>query len=176
MKKIGTIVRENLVSHIKEGIEKRNNTFLVSYKSLNGAQMNDFRKSLKRLGAKFYVSRNTIARRALNDLNRASLCEQLIDQTGFVWSDADSVEISKALIKFTKDFEGFSVHGGILEGKIIEKNDVKRLSDLPSRQVLLTMLVTTLQSPLSRLAGVLNGKTRELLSILKQISEKKGGK
>jgi len=175
MKKIGSIVRENLVSHIKTVIEQRNSTFLVSYKSLTGPQMNNFRKSLKSLGGIIYVSRNTIARRALNDLDRTSLSEKLIDQTAFVSSDADSVEVSKLLIKFAKDYEGFSVQGGILEGKILEKDDVKRLSELPSRHVLLTMLATTIQSPLVRLVGVLSAKPRELVTVLKRISEKKGG-
>lgn len=176
MKKVGTIIRESLVTFIKEGIKKRNSTFLVSYQSLSGAQMNDFRKSLKRLGAKLYVSRNTITRRALKEMNRTTLSQGIINQTGFVWSDADSIELSKTLVKFAKTCEGFSVQGGILEGKILEKADIQRLSDLPSRQVLLTMLVRSLQSPLARLDSVLTAKTRDLLSILKQISEKKGGK
>ena len=67
------------------------------------------------------------------------------------------------------------IAGGLLEGKELNKNDVKKLSDLPSREVLLSMLLSTIQSPLTRLAGALNAKTRDLISVLKQLSEKKGG-
>ncbi len=173
MKKVGQIVRENFVSQIKNNIAKRNNTFVVSCPSLSGAKMNDLRKSLSKVGASLHVSRNSLAQRALNDGSLNKISESLEKQTGFIWSDADCIEISKAIVKLGKDFEGFKVYGGVWEGKPLQGEDVKRLADLPSRTVLLTMLVTSLQSPLSRLAGVLNAKTRDLVSILKQLSEKK---
>ena len=93
----------------------------------------------------------------------------------FVWSQADAVEVAKALVKFAKECENIKIRGGLLDGKILEKDQIIQLSELPSRQVLLTMLLSTIQSPLTRLAGALSGKTQELLSILKQLSEKKGG-
>ena len=74
-----------------------------------------------------------------------------------------------------KDFETVIVQGGLLQGKLIEQADIKKLSELPSRDVLLSMLLSAIQSPLTRLAGALNAKTRDLVSVLKQLSEKKGG-
>ena len=84
--------------------------------------------------------------------------------------------MSKILVDFVKGTEDFIVQGGLLQGRVLEKNDVTRLSELPSRDVLLSMLLSSLQAPLTRLAGALNAKTRELVSVLKQLSEKKGGK
>lgn len=176
MKKIGRVVRENLVTQIKDNIEKRNSTFVVSCPSPKGGRMNEVRKSLTKVGARLYFSRNTIARKALDEINHKALSETIEKQTAFIWSDSDSAEVSKALVKLGKELEGFQIFGGILEGKILQKDDVKRLADLPSRHVLLTMLVTSLQSPLSRLAVALSAKTRDLATVLKQLSEKKGGK
>jgi large subunit ribosomal protein L10 len=79
------------------------------------------------------------------------------------------------LVDFVKGFEGVIVQGGLLQGRILEQEDVKRLSELPTREILLAKLLSVIQSPLNRLAMALNAKTRELLSILKQLSEKKGG-
>ncbi len=176
MKKVGHIIRESVSQNIKDRIGKRSNLFLISYTRVSSAKMDNFRKILRRAGANVYVSRNSIARRTLKDLNFEQLAEKINGQTAFVWSDKDSVEVSKALVKFAKDCDGVVVQGGLLDGNFLANTDVQRLSDLPSREILLTMLLGTLQSPLVKLVGVLNGKTMELIYLLKQLSEQKGGK
>ncbi len=172
MKRVGRIFRENMVAHVKEGIQNRNSTFMLSYTRVSGPQMNSLRKGLKAVGAELYVSRNSIAEIALKDLNFEKLISKISGQTAFVLSNADAVEVSKALIKFSKECEGLQIQGGLFEGVILEKTDIQRLSDLPSRPVLLTMLLRTLNTPMTRLARALNGKTQDLLSILKQLAEK----
>ncbi|HPN88117.1 MAG TPA: 50S ribosomal protein L10 [Candidatus Omnitrophota bacterium] len=176
MKTIGQIFREILANDVKKGINKNNNVFVLSYSKLSSAQICDLRKMLKKSGAQVYVSKNTIARIALQDLNFQELADKIDNQTAFIWSNADAVDIAKAIIKFVKDFDVVKVQGGLLQGRVLNHDDVKRLSDLPSREVLLSQLLGTIQAPLSRLANALNAKTRDLLSILKQLSEKKGGK
>lgn len=175
MKKVGQLYRESLVEQIRNGVTKNDHMFLLSYSRLSGVRMNDLRKSLRQAGAHVSVMKNSIARLALKELKHDRLAGQVSDQTAFVWGGMDSAEVSKILIKFVKDAENIVVQGGLLQGSILEKGDVKTLSDLPSREILLTMLLGAIQSPLTRLAGALNAKTRELLSILKQLSEKKGG-
>ena len=175
MKRVGQILRENLVSQIKEGVEKKKNVFVLSYTRMANNDLISLRKSLRDVGAKVIVSRNSIARLALKDLKKDQLAEKISGQTAFVWSDADSLEITKVIVKFIKKFEQLAVQGGLLDGSFVNQNDLKKLSELPSRQVLLAQLLGTIQSPVSRLMGALNGKSRELLSILKQLSEKKGG-
>lgn len=175
MKRIGQAFRENLVNRVKDGIGQNGCIFVVSYSQVPASQINDFRKRLKAAGADIYVSRNSIAQIALKDLNQSALAEKITGQMAFVWSQADSADVAKALVKFAKECENIKIRGGLLDGKILEKDQIVQLSELPSRQVLLTMLLSTIQSPLTRLAGALGGKTQELLSILKQLSEKKGG-
>lgn len=176
MMRVGQLVREHISGYVKQGIEKRKSIFLVSYSGISSLQMNDLRKTLRKAGADLYVAKNTIAERALKDLKCPKLAEAVNGQTAFIWSDADAVSVSKVLIKFAKDYEGVLVKGGLVDGKLLEKNDVKRLSDLPSREVLLANLLGTLQSPLLQFMSALNSKAGELISILKQLSEKKNEK
>lgn len=173
--KVGQIYRQGIGRHIKTNIESKGNIFLVSYSKVSSMQMDNLRKAIRRAGGKLYVTRNRIAQRTLGDLKFEQLAERFKGQMAFVWCEADSVEISKALTKFAKECEGVKVKGGLLDGKILEEKDVKRLSDLPSREVLLTMLLGAMQAPLSGFVGALTSKQQELLSILKQLSEK-GGK
>lgn len=176
MKKVGYLIRESVSDRIRQGIKDGGNTFLVSYSKVSSFQMSSFRKSLSLVGATVYVSKNRIAKKALRDIELENLASMIQDQTAFVWSQQDSVEVAKALVKFIKENQGIQVQGGILDGCVVDQKDVIQLSDLPSREVLLSMLLQTIQSPLTRLANALNGKTRELINLLKQLSEKSGGK
>jgi len=175
MERVGQIFRKGLLKNIKAGISENSGTFLVTYSALSARQMDDFRKNMKRLGAEVLVSKNRIAKLALKELSYDKLADLLSGQTAFTWSNEDSAAISKALIKFAKDCEGFQVKGGVLDGAVLSLADVQRLADLPSKEVLQAQLLGTIIAPLTRLAGALNAKSRELLSILKQYSEKKGG-
>ncbi|MDP8265496.1 MAG: 50S ribosomal protein L10 [Candidatus Aceula meridiana] len=176
MKKVGQIIRESITERIFQGVKNKSNAFVISYSRVGSSQMSNFRKDLSQVGADMYVSKNRIAKKALSDLELKDLGVNIQNQTAFVWSDSDSVEIAKVLMKYAKEFEGISVQGGVLEGRTVAQEEVQRLSDLPSREVLLAMLLQTIQSPLTRLAGALNGKTRELINLIKQLSEKAGGK
>lgn len=173
--KVGQIFRDKLVNRIKGKVEDNANVFLLSFSQLTGAQTSELRKSLKQAGADVYVAKNAIARKALSDLNKPELAESIVGQMAFVWGNADSVEISKILVKHAKEYEQLTVQAGLLENTFLKKEDVQRLADLPSKAVLLATLLGTIQAPVSRLLNALNAKSRDLLSILKQLSEKKGG-
>lgn len=175
MKRVGQAFRESLVNRIKDGVGQNGCTFLVSYSQVPGSQLNDFRKRLKAAGAQVYVSKNSLAQIALKDIQQKSMAEKITGQMAFVWGRADSAAMAKALVQFAKECPNVTIRGGLLDGTIIEKEQIIQLSELPSRTVLLTMLLGAIQSPLTRLAGTLNAKTRDLLSILKQLSAKKGG-
>jgi len=175
VEKVGHLLRRNLIENIKGSVEERSNAFLISYSSLSGSQMNDLRKDLKRLGAQMFVSRTRLARLALKEIEQEEFSSVLSGQTAFVWSNADAVTVSKLLVDFTKKNDNVSVRGAVLDGAFLPDQDIKRLADLPSREVLLSQLLSAILSPITTLAGHLNAKSRDLLSILKQLSEKKGG-
>lgn len=175
MDSIGKLFRKSLLDSVKDGVEKNGNTFLLSYSSVNASQMDKLRKELSRFGAKVYVSKNRIAQIALQEVKQPQLADLVTGQTALVWSSGDAAVVSKALVKFVDGCQGMSIQGGLLNGSILRKTDIKRLSDLPSREVMLSQLLQVMVSPISKLAGDLNAKTRELMSILKQLSEKKGG-
>ncbi len=173
--KVGEIFRKQLVGAIKQGVDEKENTFLVSYRGISASQMNVLRKDLSKKAAKMKVTKSKIAGIALKEMKIEELSNNIQGQVALVHTDSDASEISKILVKFSKECKGFSVQGGFFSGAFLSKTDVHRLSDLPSREVLLSKLLSLMQSPASKLAYILNAKSRDLLSILKQYSEKKGG-
>ena len=173
MIKVGRLFREKMAQSITQGVKNKGAAFVVNYQGISAAQMNIIRKDLKKRKADVYVSRNSIVRWALKGAALENIANHLQGQTALVLSDTDASEISKVLVKFSKNWEGLVIQGGLLNGAVLTGNDVKKLADLPSRDVLLAQIMGTLQAPLTRLAGALNAKTRDIMSILKQISEKK---
>jgi len=175
MTKVGQIIRQALVKNIKSRVEKSDMTFVVTYSKVSASRMGILRKTLKKIGADVHVSRNRIARIALKELNQETLAGTIAGQTAFISTNADAVAVSKELVKFSKECETAQIKGGLLTGGFLSHDDVKRLSELPAREVLLSQLLGVMTAPIQRLLAACNAKSRDLLSILKQYSEKKGG-
>lgn len=173
MTKLGQLYREGLNSQLTKGLEKRNNIFVLWFSGLSSPAMSDLRKELKRQGARMLVVRNSIARRTLKSLTMEGMESMVEGPVGFIYSDSDASDISKTLVKFVKDHDVSQLKGGLLQGGILSIEDIKRLSCLPGRQVLLSMLLGALQSPISSLSYVLGYNLRALLFTLKQIADKK---
>ena len=175
METTGKVLRKSAVNDIREGFSNNKVTFLLSYSAISSYQMSSLRKELKGLGARVRVTKNRLAKIALKELKQEEFGTKIGGQIAFVWSDEDSSAISKTLTKFVKECQGIVIKGAVLDGNLLTADDIKRLADLPSREVLLSQLLATIQSPVSRLLSAFNAKSQDLLSILKQLSEKKEG-
>lgn len=172
--KVGQLYRTSVSDSVKTGVAEKSNAFVVTWTAVSSSKMGVLRKDLKRKQADVLVSKASIARIALKSSNYETLANRINGQMALVLSDTDASEVSKILVKFAKDCEGFVVQGGVLDGAELSSEQVKTLSDLPSREVLLAKFVGTLQAPAVRFAGALNAKSRDFVSILKQKSEKGG--
>ena len=175
MEKVGKVLRASLRKGIKDGIEANQAVFLLNYSAISSAEMGTLRKNLSKVGAKVHVPQNRIAKLVLKELKNDDLADKIKGQTAFVWTNSDAASVSKTLIKFSDQNKNVVISGGLLDGVVLAGSDVKRLSDLPSKEVLQAQLLQVLLAPMTRFAGILNAKSRDLLSILKQYGEKKGG-
>jgi large subunit ribosomal protein L10 len=173
MTKLGQIYRQGLNSQLQERLGKRDNIFVLNFSGVASSAMSDLRKELKRQGARLVVVRNSIVKMTLKKIQMESLEPSVSGSVALVYSDSDAVTVSKTLMKFVKDHETSKVQGGLLNKGILSVDDIKRLSSLPSKEILLSMLLAAIQSPISSLTYVLGYKIRALLYTLKQISEKK---
>lgn len=172
--RIGEIFRKKMAASVKDGVTDKQNAFVVTYRNLSSAKINVLRKDLRRRKANMIVAKTSIAKIALTEAKYEALAKSITGQMALILSDSDAAEVSKILVKFSKDVEGFTVAGGVLDGSVLNGEEVKKFSDLPSREVLLAKFIGTLQAPVTRFASALNAKTRDFASILKQKSEKGG--
>jgi len=127
-------------------------TVVVDYRGLNVAQVTELRKQLREAGIEFQVLKNSLLRRAAAAAELTELDSVLTGPTAIAFSVDDVVAPAKILNDFAKKNDALELKGAIVEGRVIGVEEVKALAELPSRDGLLSMLLSVLQAPVRNFA------------------------
>lgn len=150
-------------------------SFIVDYRGLKVAELTELRNKLREGKAIFRVVKNTLAMRSIQGKELEGLVQWFSGPTGIIFVEGDPLVSAKVLVGFLPDHPNLSIKGGLLGGDFLEENEVKALGRLPSREVLLSQILSLLQLPLVRLRGALNSPLQRLICLLNTISAKRGG-
>lgn len=150
--------KEAVVSEVKDKLGKASSVVLVDYKGINVEDVTELRKRFREAGVDYKVYKNTLFKRASSELGYEGLHEHLQGTVAAAFGYKDAVAPAKTLNQFIKDHPKtpISLKGGLVEGKVMGAGDVKALGDLPSREVLIAMLLGGLQGSIRNLAYALN--------------------
>jgi len=147
--------KEKLVAELTEKLRDAKALYYTDFAGLNVKRMTDLRRRLRKQGVEYVVIKNTLALRAVND--SGLVAQKLKGQTGLVIAK-DPVAAAKVLSDFAKENDQRpAVKGGLLEGKSLDVEQVKKLASMPSREQMLADLGAGLQSPMAAFVGALNG-------------------
>lgn len=155
--------KQQVVSEVAAKLRESTSTIVADYRGLNVAQVTELRKRLREAGVDFQVLKNTLVRRATAEAELTDLNEVLTGPTAVAFSP-DAVAAAKILNEFAKKNDALKVKGGVVEGRVIDVDQVKALAELPSREGLLSMLLSVLQAPI-----------RNFALAVKAVSEKQEG-
>jgi large subunit ribosomal protein L10 len=144
--------KKEVVSEIASKLRESKSTIVVDYRGLTVAQVTELRKSLREAGVEFKVYKNTLTRRAAEEAELAGLNEYLTGPNAIAFSTEDVIAPAKVLNEFAKKNEALEIKAGVIEGNIASVEEVKALAELPSREGLLSMLLSVLQAPIRNLA------------------------
>lgn len=144
--------KQQAVDEIASKLQGSVTTVVADYRGLNVAQVTELRKQLREAGIDFQVLKNTLVRRATASANLTELDEILTGPTAVAFSATDAVAPAKILNDFAKKNDALKVKGGVVEGKVVGIDQIKALADLPSREGLLSMLLSVLQAPMRNFA------------------------
>jgi large subunit ribosomal protein L10 len=144
--------KQEAVQEIAAKISGSSSTVVADYRGLNVAQATELRKQLREAGVDFQVLKNSIVRRATEGTDYVALNDVLTGPTAVAFSKDDAVIAAKILNDFSKKNDALKLKGGIVEGKVVSMEEVKALAELPSREGLLSMLLSVLQAPMRNFA------------------------
>ncbi len=144
--------KQQLVAEVTEKFKASACTVVADYRGLNVAQVTELRKQLREAGVEFSVLKNTLLRRATAEAELSALDEYLVGPTAIAFSNDDAVAPAKVLSQFAKKNEHLKIKAGVVEGQVVGLDQIKALADLPSREGLLSMLLSVLQAPMRNFA------------------------
>ena len=147
--------KEQLVAELTEKLRGAKALYYTDFAGLNVKRMTDLRRRLRKQGVEYVVIKNTLALRAVND--SGLVATKLKGQTGLVIA-RDPIAAAKVLSDFARENDQRpAVKGGLLEGRELDVEQVKKLASMPSREQMLAQLGAGLQSPMAAFVGALNG-------------------
>jgi large subunit ribosomal protein L10 len=172
-------VREDKLSAVAELTDQFRSstaTVLTEYRGLTVAELKQLLRQLGD-GAAYTVAKNTLAKRAATAAGIDGLEELFKGPTALAFVSGDPVEAAKSIRDFGKAHPALIIKGGVFEGQTISADEVRRLADLESREVLLAKLAGAMKANLSKAAALFQAplsKTARLAAALQEKRERSG--
>jgi len=165
--------KEKIVTGLKERLGKACGTFLVDYHGLNVGALTKLRRELTETNIEFRVVKNRLLSIACQDTETAVLKDYMGGPCALAITYDDVVMPAKVLTKFDQEYEALEIKVGQINGKIIDLPAIRRLAQLPSREILLSQLLFSLSGVPTSFVRILSEMLRRLVTVLEAIKDQK---
>ena len=149
-------LKQPIVEEISASLKDAQSLVVVDYRGLTVAEDTQLRKTLRENGISYKVYKNTYVSRAVEGTEFESLRTVLEGPSAFAVSTEDATAPARVLAEFAKKAPKLEIKAGIVEGTYYDAAGMQQIATIPSRDVLLSKLLGSLQSPVTNLARVLN--------------------
>jgi large subunit ribosomal protein L10 len=160
------------VAELTEQFRGSSATLLTEYRGLTVAQLKELRRTLGR-ETTYSVAKNTLAKRAANDAGISGLDDLFTGPTALAFIGGDPVEAAKGLRDFAKAHPLLVIKGGVFEGRPMSADDVKKLADLESREVLLAKLAGAMKASMSKAAATFQAPLAQAVRLAAALQDKR---
>ena len=140
------------VTEVAEQFKNAASVVVVDYLGITVEEATNLRAELRKAGVQFAVIKNTILTRAAKEAGLEGMDDVFKGPSAVAFSNEDVVAPAKVLADFAKKVEALEIKAGAVEGKVSSKEEIEALAKLPSREGLLSMLLSVLQAPVRNTA------------------------
>ncbi len=166
--------KKQVVEEIKEKIGNSKSVVFVDYKGLTVAEVSDLRNKFRAAGVEYKVYKNTLLRKALNELGVDAFDNDLNGPTATAFSP-DETSAAKIFMEAVKAMpEKIVPKSAYVDNSYVGADGIKALASMPSKEELIAKMLGSMQAPIANFAGVLSAMLRGVVIALNQIAEKKG--
>ena len=156
-------LKQPIVAEISEVIKDAQSVVLVDYRGLTVEEDTALRKQLREAGVNYKVYKNTLMNFAFKGTDFEALAPYLNGPSAIAVSTEDATAPARVIAEFAKKAKNLEIKAGVVEGTLYDAKGMQAEADIPSRDVLISRLLGSLQSPITNFARV-----------IKQIAEKDG--
>lgn len=165
--------KKRITQDLNERFTKAAVVFVTDYKGLDVAAVNDLRRKLREEEVEYQVAKNSLLIRASEGTDVALIKDTFKGPSAIAMSYGDPVSPAKVLTDFAKDYKVFEIKVGVMDGKVLDNNQIKALAALPPQEVLLGMFVSTLNNVPTGFVRMLAEIPRKLLNVLQAVKDQK---
>jgi large subunit ribosomal protein L10 len=165
--------KKTLVKKVTETIEAAKVIIVTDYKGLDVTALNDLRSQLRESDIEYRVVKNTLLKRAAEGNDLALITDCLKGPSAVACSFDDPVAPARILTKFAKENEKLEIKAGVMDGKALDLDAIKALSNLPSRDQLLGQFLSVINGVPTAFVRVLNGVPQQFVNLLLAVKDKK---
>lgn len=165
--------KEEVVNELADKIKRQKSLIFTDAKGVKVKDIQLIRRELKKLEAEYRVAKKTLMELALKKEGKEIDLSQFNGSLASSFGYKDPISLIKVLTKLAKANDKFKILGGMVEGRVLSVAEIKELSKIPSREILLAKLIGSMKSPISGLTNVLQGNIRNLVGVLNAIKESK---
>lgn len=162
-----------IAEELHEKFAKAKVVIVTDYKGMDVAATNQLRRKLREAGIEYRVAKNSLLARASKDTGVEAIRDQFKGPNAIALSYDDPVAPAKVLTEFMKANAKLEIKVGVLNGRALNLEDIKALSALPSREVLLSQVLSVMNAVPTSFVRVLSGVPVKFLNVLQAIKEKK---
>ncbi len=160
------------MAELKDSFTNSAATVLTEYRGLTVKSLQELRRSLGE-NATYAVAKNTLTTIAAREAGIEGLESQLSGPTAITFISGDVATVAKGLRDFAKANPHLVIKGGVMDGRVLDADGVKKLADLESREVLLAKLAGAMNGNLAKAAGLFAAPLSQAARVLAALSEQK---
>ncbi len=162
-----------LATDISKSLESSEYIYFVSYKGLKVDEFSELRDELAKTESECHVYKNRIIKKAAELVKLEEIANmELIEDTAVVTGVGDPSATAKVIKNFAKSHNVLSVKKGYYDGEMLTKEDVEELADLPTKEVLQSLLLGVLEATPRNFVSVLNTKVTTIVNVLNAYKDK----
>lgn len=159
------------VEKLKTNLQEKKNIILTDYSGIRVAELDELRMQLRDKGIDYRVIKNNLFKRALKEAGYGEMDEFIKGPIAVAFTNDEIGETVKILKDFEKKQEKFSYSVGIMNNELYNEEQVKRIADIPSKEVLLAQIASLINAPVTNLAMVLKQTVSNLARGIKAVAE-----
>ena len=164
--------KTELLKKYKDILKNKSGYFLVNSDKTDTTTVSKLKMELKDIGGNYAVLKNTLFKVALQDSDQPLEIQDVEGPTAIIYFEEDPTAPAKLIKEIQKETKLLDAKSGVYEGEFLTEEKVMQLAEIPTREVLLSQLVGTLNAPLTGFMNAATGNIRGLTMVLKGISEK----